>query len=181
MILSLSIQETFFAGFLCWLSHLRSREIWLRTNAVSSLKITASRKNVGYGARKCSFLATCVGYFAFERLLRCSDDRTLPLAPKIRDSIGFRAANRLRVDKVRSDRRLFFLCCLYFVFWREWQGSHNNSQKTRLNRWIHTKKHRNTSKVSLLYIFYGKKSKNKMIFSVRRPRYIVHCSLNGRL
>ena len=28
----------------------------------------------------------------------------------------------------------------YFILWREWQGSHNNSQKTWLNRWIHTKK-----------------------------------------
>ena len=40
------------------------------------------------------------GYFVFKRLLRCSDDRSLPLVEKICDSMGFRAANRLRVDKV---------------------------------------------------------------------------------
>ena len=33
--------------------------------------------------------ATCV---AFKRLLRCSDDRSLPLVEKICDSMGFRAA-----------------------------------------------------------------------------------------
>ena len=36
------------------------------------------------------------------------------------------------------------------------------AKKTRLNR-IHTKKHRNTSKVSLLYLFYRKISKNNGI------------------
>ena len=41
-------------------------------------------------------------YFAFKRLLRCSDDRSLPLVEKICDSMGFWAANRLRVDKVRT-------------------------------------------------------------------------------
>ena len=45
-----------------------------------------------------------------------------------------------------------FLCGPYFVLWREWQGSHNNSQKTTklMNS---NQKHRNTSKVSLLYLF----------------------------
>ena len=42
------------------------------------------------------------GYFAFKRLLRCSDDESLPLVEKLCDSMGFRAANRLRVDKVRT-------------------------------------------------------------------------------
>ena len=41
------------------------------------------------------------------------------------------------------------------------------------SRWIHIKKHRNTSKVCLLYLFYRKKSKNRMIFSVRRPQYFI--------
>ena len=40
-------------------------------------------------------------YLALKRLLRFSDDRSLPLVEKICDSMGFRAANRLRVDKVR--------------------------------------------------------------------------------
>ena len=74
---------------------------------------------------------------------------------KICDSMGFWAANRPRVDEVRP--LAVFLCCLYFVLWREWQRwqrSNNNRQKTRLNRWIHTKNHRNTSKVTLLYLLY---------------------------
>ena len=39
-------------------------------------------------------------YFAFKRLLRCGDDRSLPLVEKICDLMGFRAANRLQVNKV---------------------------------------------------------------------------------
>ena len=39
-------------------------------------------------------------YFAFKHLLQCSDDRSLPLVEEICDLMGFRAANRLRVDKV---------------------------------------------------------------------------------
>ena len=40
------------------------------------------------------------GYFAFKYVLRCSNDRSL--VEKICDSMGFRTANRLRVDKVRT-------------------------------------------------------------------------------
>ena len=40
------------------------------------------------------------GYFPFKSLLRCSDDSSLPLVEKIRNSMGFWATNRLRVDKV---------------------------------------------------------------------------------
>ena len=54
------------------------------------------------------------------------------------------------------------------------------SQKNRLNRWIHTKKYRNTSKVSLLYLFYRKKVKI-MIFSVRRPQYFISHTKSQRL
>ena len=32
----------------------------------------------------------------------------------------------------------FFLCCLYFALWREWQGSHNNSQKNPTNYRIYS-------------------------------------------
>ena len=49
-----------------------------------------------------------------------------------------------------------FLCCLYFVLWREWRGSNNNSQENRLNRWIHTRKHRNTSEVISFVYFIEK-------------------------
>ena len=50
------------------------------------------------------------GYFTFKLLLPCNDDRSLPLVEKICDSLGFRAANRLRVDKVRLPA--VFWCCL---------------------------------------------------------------------
>ena len=53
-------------------------------------------------------------------------------------------------------------------------------KKNRLNRWTHTKKYRNTSKVSLLYLFYRKKVK-KMIFSVRRPQYFISHTKTQRL
>ena len=42
------------------------------------------------------------GYFAFKHFLRSSDDGSLPLVEKICDLMGFRAANRLRVDKVQN-------------------------------------------------------------------------------
>ena len=43
------------------------------------------------------------GYFAFKIcLLQCNDGRSLPLVEKICDSMGFWAANHLRVDKVRT-------------------------------------------------------------------------------
>ena len=41
-------------------------------------------------------------YFAFKHLLRYSDDRILPLVEKICEMMLFGAANRLRVDKVRT-------------------------------------------------------------------------------
>ena len=43
----------------------------------------------------------------------------------------------------------------------------------RINRWIHTKKQKNMLKVSLLYLFYRKISKNIMIFRVRRSQYFI--------
>ena len=39
-------------------------------------------------------------YFAFKHLLQCSDDRSLPLVEEICELMGFRATNRLQVDKV---------------------------------------------------------------------------------
>ena len=43
----------------------------------------------------------------------------------------------------------------------------------RINWWIHTKKQTNMLKVSLLYLFYRKISKNIMIFRVRRSQYFI--------
>ena len=85
-------------------------------------------------------------------------------SPGTRLFSGCKPLSRLRVDKVRTGLLAVFLCCLYFVLWRKWQESNNDSPKKKwLNRWIHTKKHRNTSKVSLLYLFYRKISKNNDI------------------
>ena len=49
--------------------------------------------------------------------------------------------------------------------------------KNRKNRWIHTKKHRNTSKVSLLCLFY--RNIRIIIFSFRRPQYSYKKSHRG--
>ena len=63
---------------------------------------TPLRRYFGHGSRKCHFQQHAWGYFAFKRLLPCSDDESLPLVEKLCDSMGFRAANRLRADKVRT-------------------------------------------------------------------------------
>ena len=67
------------------------------------------------------------GYFPFKSLLRCSDDSSLPLVEKIRNSMGFWATNRLRVDKVWT-AGCFSVQPLLRIIVSEWQGSHNNSQ-----------------------------------------------------
>ena len=64
---------------------------------------------------------------------------------------------------------------LYFVLWREWQGSQSQPKK-RLNRWIRTKKHRNTPKVSLLYLFYRKKVKFADL-SILQLNFSTRCTL----
>ena len=63
--------------------------------AVSQCLENEGRENV-------HFQQQAWGYFAFKGLLRCHDDRSLLLVETICDSIGFRAANRLRIDKVRA-------------------------------------------------------------------------------
>ena len=87
------------------------------------------------------------GYFAFKRLLWCSDDGSLPLLKKICDSMGFRAANPLRVDYISvhyrnhiwstyrrqgPDRWLFF-CAAFTSYYEENdrgdRGQKNNSKK----------------------------------------------------
>ena len=60
------------------------------------------------------------------------------------------------------------------------RGQTITAKKTRLNRWIHTKKHSNTSTVNLLYLFYREKGKI-MIFSVRRPQYFISHTKSQRL
>ena len=91
------------------------------------------------------------GYFAFKHLLWCSDDRGLPLVEKIYNSMVF-LGRKLPSNRQGSDRHLFF-CAAFTLYYEE----------GKLNRWFHTKKHNNTSKVSLLYLFYRKISKNNDI------------------
>ena len=57
----------------------------------------------------------------------------------------------------------------------EWTNSgHTITAKKTTKSMNSAKKHRNTSKVSLLYLFYRKKKeKNIMMFSLRRPQYFI--------
>ena len=57
----------------------------------------------------------------------------------------------------------------------EWTNSgHTTTAKKTTKSMNSAKKHRNTSKVSLLYLFYRKKKeKNIMMFSLRRPQYFI--------
>ena len=69
----------------------------------------------------------------------------------------------LRVNKVWT-ADCFFLCFLYFVLWREWQGSHNNSppQKNCLSRcrdWHQRTQRVHSRQVSFIYLL--EKEKNK--------------------
>ena len=93
-------------GFLCWLSHPRSGEIWPRSQSpVSRCCFSQLLEKEGIldpvARGNVHFQQHAWRYFALKRLLHCSDGRSLPLVEKICDSLGFRAANRLRVDKVR--------------------------------------------------------------------------------
>ena len=96
---------------------------------MSTIEITASGEGMysGHGARKCSFPATRMGYFAFKHLLRCSDDRSL--SRKIPDPMGFWTANRLRVYKVR-----LFFCAAFIIIKRVTGATQYRQKKPRLNR-----------------------------------------------
>ena len=83
--------------------------------------------------------------------------KTLPLVKTFCYSIGFRAANRLRVDMVRTPA--VFLCSLDFVLRVKWQGSQNRTKKIDYIDECTPKRHRNTSKGSLLYLCSIKKGK----------------------
>ena len=118
------LQETFVdAGFVCRLSR--------RTNALCPLSKSQSLGKEGIldmARENAPFQQHASAYFAFRRLLRWSNDRTLPLVEKICDLMGFG-----RVDKVRTAN------C------EEGSGRGDTIiAKQRLIRWIHSKKHRNT-------------------------------------
>ena len=53
------------------------------------------------------------GYFAFKRLLRCSDDRSLPLVEKNLRFDGF-SGRKPPSSRQGSGPTAVFLCCLYF-------------------------------------------------------------------
>ena len=75
---------------------------------------------------------------------------------------GF-SGRKLFLSTQGPDPRLFF-CAAFTSYYEESdRGQTITTQKKRLIHRIHTKKHRNTSKVSLLYSFYRKISKNNDI------------------
>ena len=55
--------------------------------------------------------------FAFEQLLRCSDDRSLPLVEKICDIDGF-SGRKLPSNRQGPDCRLFF-CAAFTSYYEE--------------------------------------------------------------
>ena len=83
-----------------------SPPLWLRANAPYSVAISQCLEKEGIldmAWGNVHFQQQVWGYFAFKIcLLQCSDGRSLPLVEKICDSMGFWAANHLRVDKVRT-------------------------------------------------------------------------------
>ena len=58
--------------------------------------------------------------------------------------------------------RMVPVCCSYVLVCDSYVTC-MTAEKNRLHWWTHTKKHRNKSKVSLLYLFYRKISKNNDI------------------
>ena len=159
-------------GFFCWLSHPQSRDTWPCTNAVSTLKITVSGEKMYFGIAQenAHFQQHACGYFVFECLLWCSNDRSMPLVKKNLQFDGFSGC-KPSSSRQGPDHWLFFSVLPLLRIMKRVTGlTQYNSPKNRLNRWIHTKKHRNTSKVSLLYLFYRRKIKI-MIFSICRPQF----------
>ena len=82
------------------------------------------------GVRKARVDCTWV-CFAFKHLLQCSDDRSLPLVEEICDLMGFRAANRLRVDKVWTAACFSVLSLLRFM--KRVAKGHTLTAKKQLN------------------------------------------------
>ena len=130
---------------LSWLSHPRASEIWPRANALCPLSKSKrpAKEGILDMTRESAHLQQHAwGYFTFKRLMKCRDDRTLPLVEKICDSMGFRAANRLRVDKVRTCR--LFFCAAFTLVLRvvphfssgivEW------AKRARAWKWPHARK-----------------------------------------
>jgi len=100
-------QETFVAGFLCWLSHPRSREIWPQSQRpVSSCRITESgeRRYFGHGLRKCSFPAQRWSKFASGRKNLLFD--------------GFSCGRKPLSSRQGPDRRPFF-CAAFTSYYEE--------------------------------------------------------------
>ena len=110
-----------------WLSHPRAREIWPRTSALCPLpksKRPAKEGILDMARENAHLQQHAWGYFPFKRFLNCSDDRTLPLIEQMCYSMGF---PQTVFEWTRSGLAAVFLCSLYFVLRRKWQGSHNNN------------------------------------------------------
>ena len=73
----------------------------------------------------------------FVRLLLCDPRHFLH---RSKGSTEKKKTNKQTRPGGPNRRLFFFLCCLYFVLWREWQGSHNNSQKNSPNYSIYSHK-----------------------------------------
>ena len=96
------------------------------------------------------WLYACVRYWPYHGVGRCTSLLSVGI-----NSMGFQATNRLQVDKVQT-AGCFSVQPLLCIFVGA-TGATQKQPKKLLNQSIHTKKRRNTSKVSLLYIFYKRK------------------------
>ena len=96
------------------------------------------------------WLYACVRYWPYQGVGRCTSLLSVGI-----NSMSFQATNRLQVDKVQT-AGCFSVQPLLRIFVGV-TGVTQKQPKKLLNQSIHTKKCRNTSKVSLLYIFYKRK------------------------
>ena len=94
--------------------------------------------------------------FAFKHLLQCSDDRSLPLVTKIRDLMGFRATNCLRVDKVWT-AACFSVLPLLRIMKRVAKGHTITAKKKKKLMNSHQKTQEYIKGKSPLFYFIGKK------------------------
>ena len=159
-------QETFVAGFLCWLSYPRSREIWPQSQRpVSSCRITESRERRYFGHGnwlKEMFISSnmrgdiALVYYSAAMMEVCSGQKSLLWFD------GF--SGRKPFSSTQGPNPRLFFCAAFTSYYEESdRGQTITSKKNNLIVEFTPKNHRNTSKVSLLYSFYTKISKNNDI------------------
>ena len=150
---------------LIWLSYPQSRDIWPRSQRpMSSCRITESgeRRYFGHGSRKCSFPATCMGIFCFKTFPAVQWWWKFATGWKNLWFDGF-PGHKPPSSRQGPDRQLLSCAAITSYYEESDRGQTVTAKEKRLNWRIHTKKHRNTSKVSLPYLFYRKISKNDNI------------------